>query len=88
MFNLNSSNFLSFPTLINEFNYIFNDSIIIDINTSDLSEISKLDFAENINLFNSIPIETIHDLSALKNEVEELIKIFPSMEDDIELLDL
>jgi hypothetical protein len=45
-------------------------------------------FLNSPNLFNFLPVDSMQDLSTVKNNVDELAKIFPSMEDDIELLDL
>ena len=88
MYSINSSNFLSFSALLEEFKSIYNESIIIDLDVSHIM-VNNYKFGdENLNIFNSISIDKLTELSALKNEVDELTKIFPSMEDDIELLDL
>lgn len=88
MYSIDSSNFLSFSALLEEFKSIYNESIIIDLDVSHIM-VNNYKFGdENLNIFNSISIDKLTELSALKNEVDELTKIFPSMEDDIELLDL
>ena len=74
--------------LLEEFKSTYNESIIIDLDVSHITN-STYDFNnENLNVFNSVSIDKLVELSALKSEVDELTKIFPSMEDDIELLDL
>jgi hypothetical protein len=88
MYSIDSSNFLSFSALLEEFKSIYNESIIIDLDVNHITNSSYNFNDESINVFNSISIDKLAELSALKGEVDELTKIFPSMEDDIELLDL
>ena len=88
MYNIDSSNFLSFSALLEEFKSIYNDSVIIDLSIGHMIDGHYNFNNESLNVFNSINISTLIELSTLKGEVDELTKIFPSMEDDIELLDL
>jgi hypothetical protein len=88
MYNIDSSNFLSFSALLEEFKSIYNESIIINLDINHII-VNNYNFNdESLNIFNSISIDKLAELSTLKGEVDKLTKIFPSMEDDIELLDL
>ena len=85
MFNVNSDNILFLTNVMSDFKNIYNDSIILDINVpiTTGNELKNVD-----NAFNFFSIEQLQELSNLKNNVDELVKVFPSMEDDIEILDL
>jgi hypothetical protein len=87
-YGLNEKNLNHFSSIANEFSFIYSDSVVSDFNFSIFLN-EKLNINEDLtNIFDFIPIETIAEISSLKNNVDELVKIFPSMEDDIELLDL
>jgi len=89
MLGVNSENFYDFPYIIREFKYIYSDSIVLAINTRFSYSISReLQLAQEANLFKFLDLESLIDLSLVKNDVDELVKIFPSMEDNIEVLDL
>jgi hypothetical protein len=85
MFNINPDNILFLTDIMSDFKNIYNDSIVLDINvlTTAGGELRGID-----NAFNFFSIELLQELSNLKNNVDELVKVFPSMEDDIEILDL
>jgi hypothetical protein len=48
----------------------------------------ELQSAQEANPFKFLDLESLIELSLVKNDVDELVKIFPSMEDNIEVLDL
>jgi hypothetical protein len=74
--------------MIKEFNNLYNDSIVLNLNFDlPLVSISPTD-TSNLNIFSNIYLNEAVELTRLKNDVDELVKIFPSMEDDIEILDL
>ena len=89
MLGVNSENFHDFSHIISEFKYIYSDSIVLDINTQvSYSMLHELQSAQEANLFKFLDLESLINLSLVKNDVDELVKIFPSMEDNIEVLDL
>jgi hypothetical protein len=88
MYKLDSSNLLSFSSMIDEFNYVYNDSIILELNFTINFDIVTLSQLSNLNTFVEESLDKAIELTQLKNNVDELVKIFPSMEDDIEILDL
>jgi len=89
MLGLNSDNFYNFSHIINEFRYIYSDSIILDMDMrANYAVYQDLQRSINTDFFNFIDLESLVDLSTVKNDVDELVKIFPSMEDNIEVLDL
>jgi hypothetical protein len=87
MLDINSNNISLFTELISNFRSSYNDSVITDADIFFLIH-EKTEFANAGNFFNFFSIDSLYELSTIKNNVEELIKIFPSIEDDIELLDL
>jgi hypothetical protein len=88
MYKLDSSNLLSFSSMIDEFNYVYNDSIILELNFTINFDKVTLSQLSNLNTFVEESLDKAIELTQLKNNVDELVKIFPSMEDDIEILDL
>ena len=86
MLKINADNISSLIDSVYNFKSLYNDSVIIDTNIVLLMpNQAELD---THNFFNFFSIDSLYELSSLKNNVDELVKIFPSMEDDIELLDL
>jgi hypothetical protein len=88
MYDINKDNFLSFSSLLEEFKNTYNESIILDLNTSHIIDNSYKFDNLDINVFNSLSLDSLVELSTIKSEVDELTKILPSMDEDIELLDL
>ena len=89
MLKVNSENFYDFSYIISGFKYIYTDSIVLIIDTRFSYSISQeLRLAQKTNLFKFLGLGPLIDLSLAKNDVDELVKIFPSMEDNIEVLDL
>jgi hypothetical protein len=87
MLDIDSNNISLLTELISNFKSLYNDSVVIDSDIFFLFR-EKIEFSATHNFFNFFSIDSLHELSTIKNNVEELIKIFPSIEDDIELLDL
>jgi len=88
MYDINKDNFLSFSALLEEFKSTYNESIILELNTSHITDNSYKFDNLDINVFNSLSLDSLVELSTIKSEVDELTKILPSMDEDIELLDL
>ena len=89
MLGVNPENFYDFSHIMSEFKYIYSDSIVLNISTQvSYSTPQKLQSAQEANLFKFLDLESLIDISLVKNDVDELVKIFPSMEDNIEVLDL
>jgi hypothetical protein len=90
MFNLDESNFSNVTSFLSEFRYIFSDSIVLDLNPAHLTFNNGLlaSASDNFNVFSFLSLDEMIELSTLKNDVDELVKIFPALGDDIELLDL
>jgi hypothetical protein len=89
MLGVNSENFHDFSHIISEFKYIYSDSIVLDLNAQAGYNMSReLQSAQEANPFKFLDLESLIELSLVKNDVDELVKIFPSMEDNIEVLDL
>jgi len=74
--------------MIDEFNCVYNDSIILELNFTINFDKDALAQLPSLNSFVEESLERAIELTQLKNNVDELVKIFPSMEDDIEILDL
>jgi hypothetical protein len=88
MYDINKDNFLSFSSLLEEFKSTYNESIILELSTSHILDNSYKFDNLDINVFNSLSLNNLIELSTIKSEVDELTKILPSMDEDIELLDL
>jgi len=88
-FSLNDSNFNYISLTLNEFRQVYNDSVILDLDFKSTQLFSGLaDVDSKENLFSFLDLSEVAELSKIKNEVDELVKIFPSLEDSIEVLDL
>jgi hypothetical protein len=74
--------------LLEEFKSTYNESIILELSTSHILDNSYKFDNLDINVFNSLSLNNLIELSTIKSEVDELTKILPSMDEDIELLDL
>jgi hypothetical protein len=88
MYDINKDNFLSFSAMLEEFKNTYNESIILDLSTSHIMDNSYKFDNLDINVFNSLSLDSLVELSTIKSEVDELTKILPSMDEDLELLDL
>jgi len=86
IFKVNENEFLlNLPTLY-DFREVYDNSIILEF---DKELFNVFDFAKfDSNFFSFLSLNDMIELSSIKNNVDELTKIFPSLEDDIELLDL
>jgi len=88
-FNLDNSNFNYISLTLNEFSQVYNDSVILDLDFQDTQIFSGLTTLDSkVNLFSFLDLSEAIELSKIKNEVDELVKVFPSLEDSIEVLDL
>ena len=84
-----ANSFFDTPNSISEFKFLYSDLVGLDFDISTLNafnvgSLEKLDS----NLFSFLSLDNMIELSSIKNDVEQLVKIFPSIEDDLELLDL
>jgi len=86
MLKIDADNISSLIDSVCNFKSLYNDSVVVDTNAVLLMS-NQAEF-DTHNFFNFFSIDSLYELSSLKNNVDELVKIFPSMEDDIELLDL
>jgi hypothetical protein len=86
IFKAEENDSLSISSVLNEFIGLHNNSVILDLNTElfNIFEFNNVDF----NIFSFLSLDSMIELSTVKNNVDELVKVFPSLEDDIELLDL
>jgi hypothetical protein len=88
-FKIDEDSFITLSTSLNEYRYIYNDLVMLDFDTSILGSFN-MDSTQTLesNIFSFLSLESMIDLSSLKNDIDQLVKVFPSIEDDIELLDL
>jgi hypothetical protein len=87
IFKVDESDSLTTSSFSSELIDIYNDSVLLDFNTN-IFNVFEAKSNENLNIFSFLSLDDMIELSTLKNNVDELIKVFPSLEDDIELLDL
>ena len=88
-FKIDENSFVTLSTSLNEYKCIYNDLVILDFDTSVLGSFNANSTQTlESNIFSFLSLESMIDLSALKNDIDQLVKVFPSIEDDIELLDL
>jgi hypothetical protein len=87
IFNLDENESITTSSFSSELIEMYNDSVLLDFNTS-IFNVFEPKSEENLNVFSFLSLDDMIELSTLKNNVDELIKVFPSLEDDIELLDL
>jgi hypothetical protein len=81
---INNSNFI-----LSDFKSVYNDSIVLNLNPTQFSGLVDINFKDiELNTFSFLSLDDMISLSEAKNNVDELVKIFPSLADEIELLDL
>lgn len=84
---IDDTNFLTLSSVLSEIKHVYSDSIITNFNFSDLNLLNSSEY-DNFNMFSFMSLDSMIENSKLKNDVDELVKVFPSLEDDIEILDL
>jgi hypothetical protein len=86
IFKVNENEFLLNLPALYDFSEFYDSSIVLEFNKEVFT---IFDFAKvDSNFFSFLSLNDMIELSAIKNNVDDLTKIFPSLEDDIELLDL
>jgi hypothetical protein len=76
-------------TPLNEYKYIYNELISLDFDISVFNIFnSGASNTLDSNIFSFLSLDSMLELSSIKNDIDQLVKVFPSIEDDIELLDL
>jgi hypothetical protein len=88
-FKIDENSFITITTTLNEYRSVYNDLVTLDFDTSVLGNFN-IDSAQALesNIFSFLSLDSMIELSSLKNDIDQLVKVFPSIEDDIELLDL
>ena len=78
-----------FLVTLNELKSVFSDSIVLDFSSINLGLFNiEPNLSTTSNTFSFLQLDQVAELSLLKNNVDELVKIFPDMDDTIESLDL
>jgi hypothetical protein len=88
-FQISENSFLSISTTLSEYQRIYYDlaSVDFDLSTFSVFSLGSTDKLDS-NIFSFLSLDNMIELSSIKNDVEQLVKAFPSIEDDIEMLDL
>jgi hypothetical protein len=89
LFQINENSLVTRLTSTGDFQPTYSDLVGLDfdisvLSTYNLGSVEKLEF----NLFSFLPLDSMIELSSVKNDIDQLVKVFPSLEDEIELLDL
>ena len=79
-FKVDENSFTTISTTLNEYRYIYNDLVTLDFDTNVLNSfnIESVQTLES-NVFSFLSLDSMIELSCLKNDVDQLIKVFPSI---------
>jgi hypothetical protein len=88
-FQISENSFLSISTTLSEYQRIYYDltSVDFDLNILSIFSLGSTDKVDS-NIFSILSLDNMIELSSVKNDVEQLVKAFPAIEDDIEMIDL
>jgi hypothetical protein len=92
MFSVSSSDSNAFSNSISSFDGFFNRYLsdqVFNLDVNSMFNSSNYFSVEDLSVINTIPsLDELERLSSLKNDVDSMIRVFPSLEDVIEDVDM